>query len=89
MKGTLATKAVISLLLSLVWSVPAGAQTLNSFTATYKGGSSTCGTTYSIQGKEPATAGAYPVLAHAEPADAHTPASSSRTSSGSLSMPSK
>jgi hypothetical protein len=41
----------------------AAAQT--SFTATYKGGStSSCGTTYSIQGKEPSASGKYPVYVH-------------------------
>lgn len=40
----------------------ATAQTLNRFTATYKGGSSSCTTTYSIEGREPATPGAYPVF---------------------------
>lgn len=64
MKSTLATKTLITLLLSLTWSAAASAQTLSSFTATYKGGSSTCGSTYSIQGKEPATAGAYPVFVY-------------------------
>jgi hypothetical protein len=41
----------------------ASAQT--SFTTTYRGGSSsTCGTTYSIQGKEPLGAGRYPVFVY-------------------------
>lgn len=62
MKKDLIAKIVMGLLLSVVWSAPAGAQTLTSFTATYKGGSSTCGTTYNIQGKEPSSTSRYPVF---------------------------
>ena len=59
---TLSTKVVMGLLLSMVWSAAAQAQTLTSFTATYKGGSSSCGTTYNIQGKEPSSTSRYPVF---------------------------
>ena len=62
MKRTVIAKIVMGLLLSMAWSAPAWAQTLTSFTATYKGGSSTCGTTYSIQGKEPSSTSKYPVF---------------------------
>lgn len=62
MKRSTIAKVVIGLLLSMAWSAPAWAQTLTSFTATYKGGSSSCGTTYSIQGKEPSSTSRYPVF---------------------------
>jgi hypothetical protein len=62
MKSLTGVNIVVGLLLSAVWSTSAQAQTLSSFTATYKGGSSTCGSTYNIQGKEPASLGAYPVF---------------------------
>lgn len=52
------------LLLTIAWSIPAWAQTTTSFTATYKGGSSSCNTTYNIKGAEPSTAGAYPVFVY-------------------------
>jgi hypothetical protein len=50
------------LLLSVLWGPAALAQTVAGFTASYKGGSSTCTSTYAIQGKEPTTAGRYPVF---------------------------
>ncbi len=62
MKRTIGANLVLGLLASLAWSASAEAQTLSSFTATYKGGSSGCTTTYNIKGKEPGTAGAYPVF---------------------------
>jgi hypothetical protein len=52
----------MGLLLSTAWSASAWAQTLTSFTTTYKGGSSTCGTAYNIQGKEPSSTSKYPVF---------------------------
>jgi hypothetical protein len=52
------------LLLSMAWSASAWAQTLTSFTATYKGGSSYCLSTYNIKGREPSLAGAYPVFVY-------------------------
>lgn len=52
------------LLLTIAWSIPAWAQTTTSFTATYKGGSSSCNTTYNIKGAEPSTAGAYPIFVY-------------------------
>jgi hypothetical protein len=51
-----------ALLLSTVCGTSAWAQTLNSFTATYSGGSTSCNTTYNIKGKEPASLGTYPVF---------------------------
>jgi dienelactone hydrolase len=62
MKRAVIAKLVMGLLLSTAWSAPAWAQTLTSFTTTYKGGSGTCGTTYSIQGKEPSSTSRYPVF---------------------------
>ncbi len=63
MKTAARTDILRSMLaVSLVWGAVASAQTLAGFTATYRGGSSTCGTAYNIQGREPATAGAYPVF---------------------------
>ncbi len=62
MKRTVVAKIVMGLLLSAAWSTPAWAQTLTSFTTTYKGGSGTCGTTYNIQGKEPSSTSRYPVF---------------------------
>ncbi|HZH18278.1 MAG TPA: hypothetical protein VE057_28260 [Archangium sp.] len=62
MKRSVVAKIVMGLLLSTAWSATAGAQTLTSFTTTYKGGSGTCGTTYSIQGKEPSSTLKYPVF---------------------------
>jgi len=62
MKTTMVAKLVMGLLLSSVWGAVASAQTLTSFTATYKGGSGTCGTTYNIQGKEPSSTLKYPVF---------------------------
>jgi hypothetical protein len=62
MRGKSVSNIVLGLFVSLAWSATAGAQTLASFTATYKGGSGTCGTTYNIQGKEPASTGTYPVF---------------------------
>jgi hypothetical protein len=64
MKNLTGANLVLGLLLSLAWSNSAQAQTLNSFTATYMGGSSTCGSTYNIKGKEPASLGAYPVFVY-------------------------
>jgi len=61
MKRTVVARIVMGLLMSIAWSTSAWAQA-TSFTATYKGGSSSCGTTYSIQGKEPSTPGSYPVF---------------------------
>src|SRR6218665_515092 len=59
--GTL-IRAGLALVLSAA-SAWAAAQT--SFSATYKGGStSSCGSTYSIQGKEPSASGKYPVYIH-------------------------
>jgi len=60
MKATLVAKLVTVLSVSIAWS--AQAQTLTSFTTTYKGGSGTCGTTYNIQGKEPSSTLKYPVF---------------------------
>ena len=57
-------RLVLGLFAAVVVSTSASAQTLNSFTATYKGGSSTCGTNYSIQGKEPSSLGTYPVFVY-------------------------
>jgi hypothetical protein len=62
MKATTVAKLVTGLLLSTAWGTSAWAQTLTSFTTTYKGGSGTCGTTYSIQGKEPSSTSKYPVF---------------------------
>jgi hypothetical protein len=62
MKRSTIAKVVIGLLLSMTWSAPAWAQTLTGFTATYKGGSTSCGTTYSIQGQEPSSTSRYPVF---------------------------
>lgn len=64
MRGTAIARALAGLLVSLVWGASAQAQTLNSFTATYKGGSSSCNTTYSIQGQEPSSLGTYPVFVY-------------------------
>jgi len=62
----LKTKTLIRAVLACAFAVAssyAAAQT--SFTATYKGGStSSCGTTYSISGKEPTASGKYPVYVH-------------------------
>jgi len=55
-------RTLLGVLLSLAPSTSAWAQTVTSFTATYKGGSSSCGTTYSIQGKEPSSTSTYPVF---------------------------
>lgn len=62
MRSKAVSSIVLGLLVSLTWSVTAGAQTLTGFTATYRGGSSTCGTLYNIQGKEPSSTGTYPVF---------------------------
>ena len=62
MKNTMVAKLVMVLLLASAWSASAQAQTLTSFTTTYKGGSGTCGTTYNIQGKEPSSTLKYPVF---------------------------
>jgi hypothetical protein len=62
MKNTMVAKLVMALVLSMAWSASAQAQTLTSFTTTYKGGSGTCGTTYNIQGKEPSSTLKYPVF---------------------------
>jgi hypothetical protein len=56
--------AVLGLLVFAAVSTSASAQTLNSFTASYKGGSGTCGTAYSIQGKEPSSTSRYPVFVY-------------------------
>jgi hypothetical protein len=63
MRGTISA-GIIGWLLAATWSTAAGAQTLSSFTATYKGGSSTCTSTYNIKGKEPGSPGAYPVFVY-------------------------
>jgi hypothetical protein len=62
MKRAVIAKVVMGLVLSVAWSAPAWAQTLSSFTTTYKGGSSGCTTTYNIQGKEPSSTSRYPVF---------------------------
>ncbi len=53
---------VLGLLAFAGVSTSASAQTLNSFTASYRGGSSSCGTAYSIQGKEPSSTSRFPVF---------------------------
>ena len=62
MRGKAVSRLLLGLCVSLAWSGAAGAQTLSSFTATYRGGSSTCGTAYNIQGKEPSSTGTHPVF---------------------------
>jgi hypothetical protein len=63
MKKTLSgVNVVLGLLVCAAMSSTASAQTLTSFTAAYKGGSSTCGTSYGIQGKEPSSLSRYPVF---------------------------
>jgi hypothetical protein len=62
MKRTVIAKIVMGLLLSTAWSGSAWAQTVTSFTTTYKGGSGSCTTTYNIQGKEPSSTLKYPVF---------------------------
>lgn len=63
MKKTLSgLNVVLGLFVCAALGTSASAQTLSSFTASYKGGSSTCGTSYSIQGKEPSSLGTYPVF---------------------------
>lgn len=52
----------LGLLLVMAWSSAAWAQATMSFTASYKGGSSSCGTNYSISGQEPSSLGKYPVF---------------------------
>jgi hypothetical protein len=64
MKGSAVLKSLMGLLVAMAWSAPAGAQTLNSFTATYKGGSSSCSTVYNIQGKEPSSTSRFPVFVY-------------------------
>jgi len=64
MNAAVGTKLLLGVLLSMAWSLSAQAQTLTSFTATYQGGSSSCGTTYAIKGKEPNTLGTYPVFVY-------------------------
>jgi hypothetical protein len=61
MRGTVVGR-ILAGWVALVGSTSTQAQTLNGFTATYLGGSSSCGTTYGIQGKEPASPGTYPVF---------------------------
>ncbi|WIG97014.1 hypothetical protein [Myxococcus sp. SDU36] len=53
----------LGLLLALTWTSAAGAQSLSSFSATYRGGgTSLCGATYNLRGQEPAASGKYPVF---------------------------
>jgi len=53
----------LGLLLTLAWTSSAGAQSLSSFTATYRGGSTAlCGSTYNLRGQEPSASGKYPVF---------------------------
>ncbi|QRK06660.1 hypothetical protein JQX13_42375 [Archangium violaceum] len=64
MKATAGSRILVALLLSMAWSASALAQSLTSFTATYRGGSGAiCGTTYSIRGREPLSSQSrYPVF---------------------------
>lgn len=65
MNRTLRVTALIAGLTLAASSSLAWGQTLSSFTATYKASStSSCGSTYNIQGKEPSAAGTYPVYLH-------------------------
>jgi hypothetical protein len=57
-------RGVLGLFVFMAVSTSASAQTLNSFTASYRGGSSSCGTNYSIQGKEPSSLGTFPVFVY-------------------------
>lgn len=55
------TPLLAALLALLALALPAHADT-SDFTASYKGGSSSCGTTYQIKGKEPADQARHPVF---------------------------
>ena len=57
------TQALLKAGLALALAAAAGlAAAQTSFTATYKGGTGSCGTTYNITGKEPSGSGPYPLF---------------------------
>lgn len=56
-------KAIVAFVVAVAVAVPLAAQTVD-FTTTYRGGSSTCTTTYNIKGVEPSVPGRYPVFVY-------------------------
>jgi hypothetical protein len=62
MNASVVGRILLGVLVSMAWSTSAWAQTLTSFTTTYRGGSTSCGTTYTIKGQEPSSLSTFPVF---------------------------